>query len=381
MEDHHDKSEKYINFFTDYGFKHLFGEESNKDLLQDFLNAVLSEEEGEIKTIKFLKNEQLGRSETDRKAVYDIYCENEKGERFIVELQKTRQDFFKDRTVYYSTFPIRDQAVKGSSWNFELKAVYCIGILDFIFKDNKKYDSKYISRVKLTDIETCEVFYDKLYFIFLEMPKFKKTRHELSNRFEKWLYVIQNLHLLDAFPEELQEEVFSRIFQLAELSKLSRQEYENYEQSLKSYRDLKNVLDTARKEGHEKGRLEESEAYKIEKAKLLAEKQAAIEREKQAQAEKQAEAKAREKAEAEKQQAEVEKQKAEAEKQAALEREQAEAKAREQAEVEKQQAETEKQQTELKMKAFKLFYGEQKTKAEIANILQVSLEWVDEALL
>ncbi|MEX2564327.1 MAG: PD-(D/E)XK nuclease family transposase [Cyclobacteriaceae bacterium] len=95
-----DFAEKYINPFTDYGFKRLFGEEPNKNLLLDFLNVLLKEEEGEIKDLTYLKGEQLGTNEVDRKAIFDLYCENEKGEKFIVELQKTKQSFFKDRTVY-----------------------------------------------------------------------------------------------------------------------------------------------------------------------------------------------------------------------------------------------------------------------------------------
>jgi predicted transposase/invertase (TIGR01784 family) len=98
--------EKYINPFTDYGFKRLFGEEPNKDLLLDFLNELLKEEQGQIIDLTYLKTEQLGVSDIDRKAIFDLYCENEKGEKFIVELQKSKQNFFKDRTVYYSTFPI-----------------------------------------------------------------------------------------------------------------------------------------------------------------------------------------------------------------------------------------------------------------------------------
>jgi len=132
-------TERYINPFTDYGFKKLFGEEPNKDLLLDFLNVLLQEEQGEIKSLTYLKNEHLGTGELDRKAIFDLYCENEKGEKFIVELQKTKQNFSKDRTVYYSTFPIREQA-KRADWNYELKAVYTVAILDFVFdEDSLKY--------------------------------------------------------------------------------------------------------------------------------------------------------------------------------------------------------------------------------------------------
>ncbi|WKN40954.1 Rpn family recombination-promoting nuclease/putative transposase [Tunicatimonas pelagia] len=150
-------AEKFINPFTDYGFKKLFGEEPNKDLLLDFLNELLKEEQGEIKDLTYLKNEHLGSGDVDRKAIFDLYCENERGEKFIVELQKTKQNFFKDRTIYYSTFPIREQA-KRADWNYELKAVYTVAILDFVFDEDKNEKAKYRYDVKLTDTETCQGF-------------------------------------------------------------------------------------------------------------------------------------------------------------------------------------------------------------------------------
>jgi len=240
--------EKYINPFTDYGFKKLFGEEPNKNLLLDFLNELLREEQGEIVDITYLKNEHLGSSQVDRKAIFDLYCQNEKGERFIVELQKTKQNFFKDRSVYYSTFPIREQA-KRAEWDFCLNKVYLIAILDFTFDSKDKQVDKYRSDVFLKDNETNAVFYDKLQYIFLEMPRFQKSIDELSTRFDKWLYVIKNLNKLNCIPENLKERIFEQLFETAEIAKFTSEEMYQYEDSLKYYRDLKNSLDTAFDDG------------------------------------------------------------------------------------------------------------------------------------
>ncbi|MEM6845109.1 MAG: Rpn family recombination-promoting nuclease/putative transposase [Bacteroidota bacterium] len=253
MEEHR---EKYINPFTDYGFKRLFGEEPNKDLLLDFLNELLQHEQGRITELTYLKSDKLGSSEEDRKAVFDLYCQNERGEKFIVELQKTKQKFFKDRTVYYSTFPIREQAQRGSDWTFELKAVYTVAILDFVFDEGQNEPNKFRYDVKLTDIETCQVFYDKLTFVYLEMPKFQKDVKELTTKFEKWIFVIRNLNKLDRVPDELREGVFKKLFEVAEIAKFSKAEADAYEESLKSYRDLKNTLDTAREEAIDKRNVE-----------------------------------------------------------------------------------------------------------------------------
>ena len=240
--------ERYINPFTDYGFKKLFGEELNKDLLLDFLNELLSAEQGRITDLTYLKTEYVGYTLSDRKAVFDLYCENEKGEKFIVVLQKTKQKFFKERTLYYSTLPIREQAVKNE-WDFSLKAIYVIAILDFVFDEDKNETQKYRYDVKLTDIDTKKVFYDKLTFIYLEMPKFNKTIDEINTRFEKWLYVLRNLAKLDRIPDKLREQIFEKVFEIAEIARLTTDQVRNYEESLNVFRDIKNSMDTAKEDG------------------------------------------------------------------------------------------------------------------------------------
>ena len=248
--------EKYINPFTDYGFKKLFGEEPNKDLLLDFLNELLKEQEGEIKEISYLPAEKLPISQGDRKAVFDIYCTNEKGEKFIVEIQKTKQKYFKDRTLYYSTFPIQEQAIVGQDWDFKLKNVYLIAILDFVFDEDKNQAEKFRYNVKLSDIETKKVFYEKLTFVYLEMPKFNKTEKELETKFHKWLFVLKNLNKLDRIPVELKENIFLKLFETAEIAKLDKAEFRKYQESLNAYRDIKNSVDTARGEGKGEGKVE-----------------------------------------------------------------------------------------------------------------------------
>ncbi|WP_027390036.1 Rpn family recombination-promoting nuclease/putative transposase [Chrysiogenes arsenatis] len=247
--------EKYINIFTDFGFKKLFGSEFNKHLLLDFLNELIGRETGVIKELSFLSTEQLGRSRADRKAIYDIYCENEKGEKFIVELQKAKQNYFKDRSIYYSTFPIQQQAERGD-WDFRLNAIYTIGILDFVFDEGKDDKNVFHHEVKMIDTKTGKVFYDKLTYIYLEMPKFTKTEDELETHFDKWLYILKNLHKLTNRPLKLQELVFNQLFDAAEIAQMDDKEVMEYEESLKVYRDLKNSLDTAYDEGKIEGKIE-----------------------------------------------------------------------------------------------------------------------------
>jgi predicted transposase/invertase (TIGR01784 family) len=239
---------KYINPFTDFGFKKIFGEEASKPLLIDFLNALLPQP-NKIVDLSFKNTEQLGKLDIERKAVYDIYCENEMGEKFIVELQKSKQNYFKERTIYYSTFPIREQAEKGK-WDYNLKAVYCVGILDFTFDDYETEPEKgeVVHTIKLKN-QNGKTFYEKLTYIYLEMPNFKKLENELSTRLDKWLFFIKNLEDFQDIPTIFTDAIFNQAFEKAELANYNQVELDNYENSLKVYRDLNGVIDTAYEEG------------------------------------------------------------------------------------------------------------------------------------
>ncbi len=273
--------DRYVNPFTDFGFKKLFGSEPNKDLLLDFLNELIRER-GRIQTLTYLKNDRLGSTDVDRRAVFDLYCESETGEKFIVELQKAKQKFFKDRTVFYSTFPIQEQAQRGD-WDFELNAVYTIGILDFVFDEDKDSPDYFHHHVQLMETKRHKVFYDKLTYIYLEMPKFVKTEEELETHFDKWLYVIKNLSTLQERPKRIQDRIFERLFRVAEIAQFDPAERQAYEDSLKYYRDLKNVMEMQREEGREEERrqitkvLEQKDKALEQKDKVLAQKDKALE--------------------------------------------------------------------------------------------------------
>lgn len=250
---------KYINPFTDFGFKKIFGEEASKPLLLDFLNALLPQQ-NKIIDLTFKNSEQLGQTDADRKAIYDIYCETDKGEKFIVELQKAKQNYFKERTIYYSTFPIREHAEKGE-WNYNLKAVYCIGILDFTFDDyeSEPEKSEVVHTIKLKN-QNGKTFYDKLTYIYLEMPNFNLTEENLATRLDQWLYFIKHLEDFQSIPTIFNDDVFAQAFEKAEISMYRQAELEQYEASLKVFRDNKAVYDyaieTARNEGLNKGIIE-----------------------------------------------------------------------------------------------------------------------------
>ena len=231
--------DRYISLLTDFGFKRIFGTKPNKDLLINFLNSLFDGLQV-IKDVKYLNSEHVGDVFAERKPIFDVYCENEHGEKFIVEMQN-------------AYFPICEQAPKGAEWNFQLEHVYTVALLNFDLEE-EAFDKNDINHdVGLLDKKTLKVFNDKLSFKYVEIAKFNKTEEELDTLYDKWLYVLKNLSRLDERPSALKEKVFTKLFEEAEIAKFTPTELKEYEDSLKAYRDVKNSIDTALEKGREEG--------------------------------------------------------------------------------------------------------------------------------
>ena len=247
---------RYISLLTDFGFIRIFGTKPNKDLLINFLNSLFDGFQV-IKDVKYLNSEHVGDVFAERKPIFDVYCENEKGEKFIVEMQNA------------SIFPIREQAPKGADWNFKLDHVYIVALLNFDL-EVEAFDKNDINHdVGLLDKKTHKVFNDKLSFKYVEIAKFDKTEDELVTLYDKWLYVLKNLSRLDERPAALKEKVFTKLFEEAEIAKFTPTELKEYEDSLKAYRDIKNSIDTALEKGREEGRAESKNLKVIQIAKKM----------------------------------------------------------------------------------------------------------------
>ena len=260
----------YINPYTDFGFKKLFGEEGNKDLLIDFLNPFLPSHH-QIADLTFHNVESLADTLLERKAFFDIHCQSASGERFIVEMQKAKVRHFKDRSLYYITYPIREQAHRGGAWDFKLGSIYFIAVLDFLY-DTDLSSAKFLRTVKFTD-QDGDIFYDKLQLTYLQMPAFNKSASELETRMDKWAYFLKNLEFFEEIPQILNEPLFSRAFHTAKLSNLDAQQWEQYDKDRLQYIGIREVANTAHEEGREEGREEGiAQGRAQERAKAEAEK-------------------------------------------------------------------------------------------------------------
>ena len=238
----------YINLLTDFGFKRVFG---IKEVMLNFLNSVL-DIEGGITDLTYTNTEILGLTKEDRKAIYDLICTTGKGERIIVEIQTFRQQHFKDRILFYIAMLIQEQNVKGKvedkEWNFMLYPVYSVNILNFNLKEDDKNaktvakTGKYLSYVQLIDKLNQEVFSDKLHIVCIELKRFGKELEEVKTVLEQWVYLIKHLHELENIPEELKSEVFEKIFEIAKIAKMSKDEVYTYLKSLNEMNLVQNEI-------------------------------------------------------------------------------------------------------------------------------------------
>jgi predicted transposase/invertase (TIGR01784 family) len=244
---------KYLNPYTDFGFKKLFGEEGNKDLLMDFLNQLLPPRH-QIAGLNFRNPAAQGDFPEERKAIFDIHCQSAAGERFIVEMQKAKVKFFKDRSLFYTTFPVREQAQQGGDWDFELQPIYFVAILDFPY-DEAEERRKFRRDVALRD-QDGDLLFDKLHFKFLQMPLFNKQEHELETKFDKWCYFLKHLASFDHIPAILNEPIFRKAFGTAELANLDEEQRRAYDENLVQYWGMKSAIDTAMEEAVQENKIE-----------------------------------------------------------------------------------------------------------------------------
>ena len=259
---------RFLNPFTDVGFKRIFGQEFSKPLLLDFLNNLLKGERV-ITDLKFLDKEQPAEFRDDRSLIYDIFCETDNGDRIIVEMQNREHPNFADRCLYYVSQAISRQGERGTEWNYHINAVYMVAFVNFHMEglgDQFRYD------IGLADMATGKPFSGKERFIFLQLPCFKKEADECKNDFARWIYVLKNMETLNRMPWAAKNSVFRKLAEVAEVSNLSKEDRIKYDAALRHYRDTLNAMQGAEDKGLKKGLAigeEKLERQKREFAKKL----------------------------------------------------------------------------------------------------------------
>lgn len=249
---------RYIEPMTDFGFKKIFAEPENSDILIDLLNTLLGYSGDEmIKDIQYLSPEIMGKSENDRRVYFDLYCQSQKGEYFIVEMQRTLQTNYVDRAFFYSTRSFEQQSRKGE-WRYKLAPVCSINLLGFNLSQTPGQrpltDDKYFYSYRLVEDNDPTDILSLYRIVFVELGALNKSPDKHSSRLEKWVYAMKHIAEWHEKPESYREDsIFDRFFQKSEVAQYSYEERLLYEGSLRNLRDEYNILQTKLEMEHEKG--------------------------------------------------------------------------------------------------------------------------------
>lgn len=241
----------FINPLTDFGFKRVFASEENKDILIAFLNDCISDHVGVIREIRFLSSEHIG---AEKKLIFDIYCTNERGQRFIIEMQRARQDYFADRVITYISRIISNEASRGAR-RYDIPPVYSFNIFDYNAPEFMGRE-EYFWAVHLKDNQN-RIFSKKIILFFMELSKFAAQFPDEKSPAYKWGYALKNMSRMSLkdMPEEAGE--FRKLFEVCQMSRLTTMEKNDYEKSILEYEDVQDALECMRRhslqEGFEQG--------------------------------------------------------------------------------------------------------------------------------
>ena len=206
---------RYANILLDYWFKRSFGTESGKRLMILTLREILPE--ADISDITYGNKEHPNPFPDSHGVIFDIECTSNDGSRFIVEVQLARQAWFMERALFYSSFAIQEQVLRGQD-SYEFMPVYFIALMDFEL--HPEDDGRFVYRYNLLDINTGELMTDRIGYTFLELPKVRSISDGSSN-LEKLCYALHNMTVLKSRPPEMAAEIFELLFSSAEIAKFA----------------------------------------------------------------------------------------------------------------------------------------------------------------
>ena len=228
---------KFINPFTDVGFKRIFGSEDSKSVLISLLNTVIGDE-NRIVSIEYTDKEQAPKSPEGKTVIYDINCKTADGRRIIVEMQSERQHNFKKRTLYYVARSISRQIMRGEN-DYEYDAVYLVSLLNFT---DRSISEDIRTEVRLMDVKAKRAFMNEMRLIYVQLPLMRKTEEECENDFDYWIYILNNMETLDKMPFTDKNPAFVELIDLATYQNMSEDEQVAYDRSLKRMWDYDNML-------------------------------------------------------------------------------------------------------------------------------------------
>ena len=260
---------RYADMTLDKGFKIVLGRPGSEEILKNLLNRLLGTR---IAVLEYRSNEYPGMTEDDRESRFDIYCKDEDGGSFVIEMQNWQQKYFNKRAVYYSSLAVQNQAVEeyhrqkrdlGGKWNYDFRPLYVVSFLNFnnwTFEGCEKRSNEYIATYRYCDVETGLQLNDGTNLVFIDLNRFDKEINDCESIEELWLYSIKNMYRQNTCPAEVAGTEVEALFRQAELAKMTKEQRISLETSIMSRNDMLNsmheTIEAAKEEAILKGRAE-----------------------------------------------------------------------------------------------------------------------------
>jgi predicted transposase/invertase (TIGR01784 family) len=247
--------QRYVNLLTNSGFKAVFGDRNNKDVVMSVINMLLPEGK-HVEEIEYAPTEHQGQQENNKEFRYDFMCHDADGSFFIVEVQSNPEEFWFKRCVSYASRVYDRQNRRGGE--YDVPPVYLIGLMgiDVKHKDPELWRNRFVSEYSFREKLTNELQDDTIFIIFAELRRFAKQLHECENDLEKMLYIIKNGWRLANQPQELQDEIFTRLFNACDIPRFDEVKRIQYDKDMFDERRYNGEIAAARAEGRNEGREE-----------------------------------------------------------------------------------------------------------------------------
>ena len=293
---------KFIDPFTDTGFKIIFGKEHcSEEILLEFLKILFAKDPvlSRITSVKYLPSERVREWDEGKSIVYDIHCETSSGHRFVLEMQLNEQEYFLKRAFYYSCRAVAEQGYKGmlslkerkekgvlkhsdilqknldaqssyptemtsreetekdrevkEYWDYDFTPVISVIFSNFFIQD---LDRKLVTFMKFMDAESHKPIGDYMQTVFIQIPAFDKPKEECTTFFEQWIYNLTNMSTMESMAFTSHQDIFNRLAKVANLATLSPAERMQYDYDLKKARDYHAEMKFARNKAYKEGREE-----------------------------------------------------------------------------------------------------------------------------
>ena len=244
--------QRYVDILSDAGFKAVFGDHRNKDVLIDLINVLLPESRS-VKDISYATTEIPGFSLSNKSVRLDLRCTGDEGSEFIVEMQCYRQENLFRRCVLYSSLVYSSGSRKGDRQEYELPPVYFICLLsgdaEISGRTGQEWEEHVVTEYTFREKAMGDVPDETISCIFVELNRFRKPLEDCGTLVDKWCYALKHIGTLDRLPEDLRVEALERLFRACEISKFDKAQKLSYEKNMITERDYYNIINTAKKDG------------------------------------------------------------------------------------------------------------------------------------